>query len=204
MSEKHEELGPSLEEDLDQVGLSHGYEIHLAEIEFRKLDLEGSGLELDGEEEFDRELDKAEKFDRGPIDHIWRELALGKLDERSAAIWAELIAKRVALLVLNDERNDFRSGWFGDDSSLNHAQCKDREDRAILAIGLSGNPNLNYFEERDVKFYLEFNELALEANPPETLVSKILHFMLKRGHYSQLKPKAAENRVRRLVAKIEK
>lgn len=102
------------------------------------------------------------------IREFWEELANGGIDRQDAAYWAEEIAERVVMNVLN-------------------AKSQDRPRKALTALGLHGAAG-NHWKERDhVKMREEFGALAKEAGHSFTSTRReVAQRMLNTGYFEGL------------------
>ena len=134
-----------------------------------------------------KKLDDEKPFDRAVIDQVWRALAEGNIGVHSAALWAETIAKRITKLVLEPHPH---SG-VGD-------KDRERDRRALRAIGISGMPSKNHDIQRDLEFFLQIENLY-EKKRCHNRLKAMDDFLKGRGHYAGLSDKQIDNRIRRLL-----
>lgn len=135
-----------------------------------------------------KKLDAGEPFERGAIDEVWRDLAAGKIDVHSAALWAETIASRITARLLKP-----KAKW----------TKEERYQMVLLAIGVVGMPSKNYVIARDLQLYLDFEDL-FQRKPKRNRLREMADFLTKKGHYMDLAAKPIENRIRRALKKIKK
>lgn len=136
-----------------------------------------------------RKADRGEKHDRGPIDHLWRMISAGSLADHSTVHWATIVAQRVVAMVLEDDSPSYEI------ENLHDILLKERDRRAITAIGLTNQRSNKFIIERELELYLHFEEFRTE--PSKSLIARATKYLQQRGHFHGVRWLPAQHKVRR-------